>query len=120
MKEIKCEACRTIFKLSQEDEDKIKLGKNEGSKFIELRCYDCGIRINYNPTDEEILPLDPSGKTTEEYYNCPTRNCEGIVIEVEDFWGCGTCGNVWKSEEKLKKKIENQKVNLIQKLLRRF
>lgn len=37
---------------------------------------------------------------------CPKQGCYGWVNFVDDFYGCGQCGNVWFSSDELKSDIE--------------
>lgn len=37
---------------------------------------------------------------------CPKKRCCGFVNQVDDFYGCGQCGNVWFSANDLKQDIE--------------
>jgi Zn-finger nucleic acid-binding protein len=40
-----------------------------------------------------------------ESLRCPVETCTGFVCEVDDFWGCGECGNVWKDRKSLDQAI---------------
>ena len=41
---------------------------------------------------------------------CPTETCYGWVSEIEEgsseFYGCGSCGNVWPSLDELNNSID--------------
>lgn len=46
-----------------------------------------------------------------EDLRCPTKTCYGWVCEVEEspsstFYGCGSCGNVWRSLKQLNVAID--------------
>lgn len=38
---------------------------------------------------------------------CPNKNCYGWVNYVDDFYGCGHCGNVWFDKNQLLKDIKS-------------
>ena len=119
MNELKCDFCRVTYQLSEQDKQLIHDSKIANSAFIKLRCGNCGIRINFDPIDSVILPLDyPKNETLGEHYLCPTWRCEGLVVEVDDFWGCGSCGHIWKSENKIKSISQNIFRKVIYRLLR--
>jgi hypothetical protein len=47
-----------------------------------------------------------------EQLRCPEKACAGWVCKVEElkdvfFFGCGECGNVWRSEQDIASAIEN-------------
>jgi hypothetical protein len=41
-----------------------------------------------------------------EQVRCPVQTCSGWVCEVDDFFGCGECGNIWRSEKELANAIK--------------
>ncbi len=40
-------------------------------------------------------------ENTNFQIHCPTAHCSGWVCFIDEFYGCGECGNVWFSKDEL-------------------
>ena len=93
--------CHEAFKPSAEQAKFIAESAAKGMAFIMLECPACGRSSPFNP-----LASDGAVETKPELtLPCPTRACDGWVSQVDDFWGCGECGNVWSDRAALNQAI---------------
>ena len=83
--------CSQTFSPSAKQAKFIAESAAKGMAFIMLECPACGGHSRFNP-----LAPDGANETKPALtLPCPTHACDGWVSHVDDFWGCGECGNVW-------------------------
>lgn len=64
----------------------------KGMRFLMVTCGVC----------EYSFPLDPqslAAPVAEEAVKpmpCPVQGCGGLLVAMDDFYGCGSCGSVWR------------------------
>jgi hypothetical protein len=84
----------------------IKKSAAKGMDFIMVECPKCFGSVSYNPQDADGRqePQSP-----EPLYACPCKTCDGFICHVTNagpaFWGCGECGEEWRTRAALFKSI---------------
>ena len=100
--EIKCSNCLKIFNPNKKDEKLILKMVKKNQNLVIVECTICYKNIIINPLD--LLSII-SNKTKENIIYCPICKdgiIEHIKNEIEDFYGCGECGNVWETFDSIK------------------
>jgi hypothetical protein len=80
----------------------IERSAKSGMKFIMIACPACGWSMPFNPQHRDGAP---EKRVATLQMRCPIETCTGWVCEVEDYWGCGECGNVWPHRMALERAI---------------
>jgi len=99
-----CTHCKQEFQVSPGKQKIYDEAKASGDLFVMLACEVCDRGFSI-----PLRPLDPPPEG-EENFRCPESRCTGIVSfikdEDDDFWGCGECGSVWRSDEDFQDAIQ--------------
>jgi len=70
--------------------------------FVMIGCPVCDYPLPFNPQHPRGTMEEPD---KEPQLRCPVDACSGWVCKVEDFWGCGECGEVWRDRKSLNRAI---------------
>lgn len=98
-----CTNCHKEISLNSTQENFISNAKKNNMSFAMLNCLECGISFAINPQN---LSDDIVKKNIDNNFRCPIQGCHGHVVKIDDFYGCGECGNTWHSEKELYNNIE--------------
>ena len=108
--EIRCSNCGKTFTPAPSDEELVMRLRGLGAKLAMVECGMCGHATDCNPC--QVLPGDEQRESPQRgpELRCPVMGCTGCVSEVDadtadSFWGCGECGNVWRSRAALSKAV---------------
>ena len=125
---IQCPDCGMPFSPTDEDWTLIQNLAKADASLAMIICTECWESVDCNPvavvqggaftekaasgSERSARPEIPSppGSEPSPTFRCPVLGCTGWVCEVEEsprktFWGCGECGNVWRTRDKLEKAI---------------
>lgn len=91
---ILCDVCKNKFELSLNQRDFINESIKKDMNFIMLQCNICMNSFPVNPKS-----LDSNIDSEENKLRCPVEGCYGLVSKIDDFYGCGECGHVWKNKK---------------------
>lgn len=94
---INCPNCKNNFSPNENQKKFIQESIEKKMSFIMIECGACHHTIPLNP-----LNLSIEVTPDEEQLRCPIIGCYGYIgLIKENKFGCGECGNVWKSKNDL-------------------
>lgn len=112
---VRCPNCQKTFNANYEQKSLVESAIKKNMRLVFIKCPECYQNVPINPSDllSKVPQKDADKKdNNQEVIECPICH-DGVVCYIDDkdeqFWGCGECGNIWKTKDDLEKDI-NKKV----------
>ena len=111
-RKVRCQECGQLFVAHEDEGESLEIFGKAGDTELFIECTVCNTYTACNPSAIIAGVDDPVVKhsSAEVPLRCPIARCDGWVSYVEEsstssFWGCGECGNVWRTRSALERAI---------------
>lgn len=88
---LECDVCHGWYEPDATQKLFIDEAAAKGMQFLMVMC---GVCKQSFPLDPQSLAV-PAAEETQQQVPCPVPGCDALVVAVDDFYGCGSCGSVW-------------------------
>lgn len=89
---LECDVCHKCYVPDAAQEAFILDAAAKGMQFLMVTCGVCKQSFALDPQSLQA----PEADETVPQALCPVQGCGGLVVAVDDFYGCGSCGSVWR------------------------